>query len=493
MRTPYSKSKNKNSKIINHGALGVFVKLMVTYGFPGMIKDLGINRASYAIPLTAITLAMMSGPAIGAYSGSALADELSRGGAMFFDFKRVKGKKVLKTPPSHDAINDAIKEYYGVNDLDKLNKRTIRKLKKHIKDLGEKTAVDKHLIELPDGDYERKSKGYKSGKGKVDGHTVLVLYDVKWNIPITWIYTYGSVHESRLILHLMKKGEAILGKGATKKVLYDKGFYGFGIFKQMINDRTLVVTPAKLYNPTAEKIDDVTKEIDEVVSKKISELKECLKELPEGIEVEVESPEDGMKKDKWRITAGADAILKIKDSKEKNPRKKEELELRLIVVKKISEDPETMERKERVYGLLTTDKTSDMLTIIKEYSLRWRIENFFKDAEQGLFKAGIKKFPTTKFNGVRAYFYLMMFSFIFIQMLKLIPEGDFGEWGMRRLQGGFFNTPIFVRRINGKEVWEVNNDCEYAFLLENIDAILKDFFGSPIEKPQMWGGCRQFF
>ena len=258
MRTPYSKSKSKDSKIINHGTLGVFVKLMVTSGFPGMIKDLEIKRASYAIPIVAITLAMMSGPAIGAYSGSALADGLANGGAMFFDFKRVKGKNILKTPPSHDTINDAIKKYYGVNDLDKLNKRTIRKLKKHLKNFGEKTAVDKHLIELPDGEYEKKNKGYKSGKGKVDGHTALVLYDVKWNIPITWIYTYGSVHESRLILQLMKKGEAILGKGVTKKVLYDKGFYGFGIFKQMIKDRTLVITPAKLYNPTAEKIDEVS-------------------------------------------------------------------------------------------------------------------------------------------------------------------------------------------------------------------------------------------
>ena len=202
----------------------------------------------------------------------------------------------------------------------------------------------------------------------------------------------------------------------------------------MMDDRIMVITPAKLYNPTAEKIDGVTEGIDKVVSKKISELKECLKELPEGIELEVEPPKDGKKNDKWKIIAGADARLKIKDSKEKNPRKKEELELRLIVVKKISEDPGTGERKERVYGLLTTDETSDMITIIKGYSLRWRIENFFKDAEQGLFKAGIKKFPTTKFNGVRAHFYLMMFSFIFIQLLKLIPEGDFGEWGIRRLR-----------------------------------------------------------
>jgi len=48
----------------------------------------------------------------------------------------------------------------------------------------------------------------------------------------------------------------------------------------------------------------------------------------------------------------------------------------LIVVKKILEDPETGKRKERVYGLLTTDEKSDIMTIIKEYSLRWRIENF---------------------------------------------------------------------------------------------------------------------
>ena len=72
-----------------------------------------------------------------------------------------------------------------------------------------------------------------------------------------------------------------------------------------------------------------------------------------------------------------------------------------------------------------------------------------------------------------------------IQMLKLIPEGDFGEWGIRKLQSDFFNTPIFARKINGEEVWELNHDCKYAFLLENIDTILEKFFGHPIEKPQI--------
>jgi hypothetical protein len=471
----YLKSEDENSKWIKHGTLQVFVKLMVTFGMVGMIKELEIKQASYAIPVVGITLALMCGPAIGAYSGLALSKELENSGAIFFDFKRVKGRRISRKPPSHDAINDAIKKYYKVACLDKLDKRMIQKIKKRFKNFGKETAVDKHLIELLHGKYERKKKGYKSGKGEVVGHTVIVLYDVTYNMPITWIYTYGSVHESQLINDLMRKAGKILGKGTIQRVRYDKGFYGFRIFKQMIKDDIKVITPAKLYNPTSEKIDEVTKEINKIVSKKISELKECLKELPEGIEIEVESPKN-KKKNKWTAIAGASTEIEIEDSKKRGKgKKKEKLKLRLIVVKKIYENSKTGKRKERVYGLLTTDRESDILTIIKEYSLRWRIENFFKDAEQGLFKAGIKKYPTTKFNGVRAHFYLMMFSFIFIQMLKLIPDGGFGKWSIMKLQDEFFNTPILARKINGKEILEIAHDCKYAFLLENLDDSLKKF------------------
>lgn len=237
----YRRSKDKNSKWVKYGALGVLMKLMVTFGMPGMIRDLKIKQASYAIPVVGITLAFIGGPAIGGYSGLTLSNELENGGALFFDFKRIKGKRILKTPPSHDTINDAIKKYYSVNSLDQLNKRIIQKLKKQLKGFGKETAVAQHLIELPYGKYERKKKGYKSGKGKVVGHTVIVLYDVKWNIPLTWIYTYCSVHESQIINDLMKKAEAILDKGVIKKVRYDKGFYSFKIFKEMINAGVKVI------------------------------------------------------------------------------------------------------------------------------------------------------------------------------------------------------------------------------------------------------------
>lgn len=472
----YQKSKEKNSGIINHGTLGVFVKLMVSFGMIGMIRDLKIKSASYAIPVIGITLALMCGPAIGAYSCLALSNELEKGVAVFFNFNRKKGRRILNTPPSHDAINDAIKKYYHVNDLDKLNKKSMQKLKGCLKNFGKETAVDKHLIELPYGEYDKKNKGYKGGKGDVVGHTVLVLYDVTWNIPITWIYTYGSVHESRLIKDLMRKAEAILGKDVIKRVRYDKGFYSFEIFKDMIDADVKVITPAKLYNSTSKKMDEITPEIDKIVSKKIDDLKESLKELPETIEIEIESPED-CKKDKWSIIAGAETSIEIQNPKKKG-KEKEKLKLRLIVVKKILEDPETGKRKERVYGLLTTDEKSSIMTIIKEYSLRWRIENFFKDVEQGLFKQGLKKFPTTRFNGVRAHFYFLMFSFTFMQLLKLIPEGNFGNWSIQKLQREFFNTPLHITTINGKKVGEINSNCKYAFLLENIDAILKSLFKS---------------
>jgi len=221
----------------------------------GMIKDIKIKSASYAIPVVGITLALMCGPAIGAYSGLALSNGLENGVAVFFDFNRKKGKRILKMPPSHDAINDAIKKYYYVNDLDELNKKSMQKLKGNLKNFGKETAVDKHLIELLYGKYDKKNKGYKSGKGEVVGHTVIVLYDVTWNIPITWIYTYGSVHESQLIKDLMRKAEAVLGKGVIKRVRYDKGFYSFDIFKDMIDAGVNVIMPAKLYNSTSKKID----------------------------------------------------------------------------------------------------------------------------------------------------------------------------------------------------------------------------------------------
>ena len=117
----YRRSKDKNSKWVKYGALGVLMKLMVTFGMPGMIRDLKIKQASYAIPVVGITLAFIGGPAIGGYSGLTLSNELENGGALFFDFKRIKGKRILKTPPSHDTINDAIKKYYSVNSLDQLN------------------------------------------------------------------------------------------------------------------------------------------------------------------------------------------------------------------------------------------------------------------------------------------------------------------------------------------------------------------------------------
>jgi len=225
----YFRSKEKDSKSIKHGTLGVFVKLMITLGMKSVIKDLKIERASYAIPIVAITLAIMCKPAIGAYSDLALSKELANGGAISFDFRRVKGKKILKASPSHDALNDAIKKYYSLRSIDYLNKRIIRKLKKRLKDFGKETAIDKHLIELPYGDYDKKNVGHKGGKGKAVGHTVVVLYDVTWGIPITWIYTYGSVHESQLIIPLMRKAERIIGEGVIKRVRYDKGFYDFKI------------------------------------------------------------------------------------------------------------------------------------------------------------------------------------------------------------------------------------------------------------------------
>jgi hypothetical protein len=350
----------------------------------------------------------------------------------------------------------------------------IRKLVRCLKNFGKETAIDKHLIELPYGKYERKNKGYKSGKGEVVGHTVIVLYDVTWNIPITWIYTYGSVHESRLIKDLMRKAEAVLGKGVIKRIRYDKGFYSFAIFKDMIDACVKFITPAKLYNSTSKKIDEITLEIDKIASKKIDELKESLKKLPEEIEIEIE--EDG-KKNKWKITAGAETHIEIQNSKKKGKgEEKEKIKLRVIVVKKILENPETGERKERVYGLLTNDEESNIMTIIKEYSLRWRIENFFKEIEQGLFKQGLKKFPTTRFNGVRAYFYLMMFSFTFIQLLKRIPEGDFGKLSIEKLRREFFNIPALVKKIKWGYVLKIDGSCKYMFLLENLDALLKSLF-----------------
>ena len=48
----------------------------------------------------------------------------------------------------------------------------------------------------------------------------------------------------------------------------------------------------------------------------------------------------------------------------------------------------------------------------------------------------------------------MLFAFTFLQLLKLIPGGDFAKWSIQRLQKEFFNTPIIIRKRGGKEVWE---------------------------------------
>jgi len=80
----------------------------------------------------------------------------------------------------------------------------------------------------------------------------------------------------------------------------------------------------------------------------------------------------------------------------------------------------------------------------------------------------------------------MLFAFTFLQLLKLIPGGDFAKWSIQRLQKEFFNTPIIIRKRGGKEVWEMDHDCKCASLLENLGAILKNLFNSPIEKPQSW-------
>lgn len=235
-------------------------------------------------------------------------------------------------------------------------------------------ATDSTEILISGSKYPKVGSIKKNGK-YLTGYKLSILFDVDAKIPVAYIITSLNVHDSQLLIPLLKMFESEFGRYPTNLAI-DRGYYGIDFFKFLDQVGIKFFIPAKYLADYKNRVALLAKGYFHYNTKfKVHYYDDCLELKDYGY-------------------------------------------LRCVFVfsKGFEEWMPSDEKNKDMWAILTNDINKSPLKVIQTYKNRWQIEVFFKAIKQQL---GLEKLPGRDYRIIQMHIATILLSYILITSLVL--------------------------------------------------------------------------
>ncbi len=241
-------------------------------------------------------------------------------------------------------------------------------------------AIDSTFIEVFGKGYQKARFGWGKTKTAL-GYRLSIAFDLDSKLPIAYIITFGSVHDSQ---HLIPLVEIIKSKYGIipEQVVVDRAYYGQDFFKYLTDNGIELVIPAKKYSSVVKAFQRLDPQI--------------------------------FRTDKKTNLKYADDYIFINDYGW------------LRVVWLVCVEVEDWMPKDLKpgdwWGLYTNRVDLSPVEVIQAYKARWEIEVFFRGIKQ---RMALNKLPGRNFRQVQAHIFFVFVGYILLMLVRhLVPFDD---------------------------------------------------------------------
>jgi transposase len=243
-----------------------------------------------------------------------------------------------------------------------------------------KIAIDATFIEVFGKGYQKAAYGW--GKTKIAlGYRLSVAFDVESKLPIAYILTFGSVHDSQ---HLIPLVEIIKSKYGTipEQVVLDRAYYGQDFFKYLSNNGVEFAIPIKKYVSIIKSF----QRLDPLIFRTNKHLN--LKYTDDYVFIEGY----GWLRVIWLVCVDVEDWMP-KDLKPGD-----------------------------WWGLLTNRVDLPPVEVIQAYKDRWEIEVFFRGVRQ---RMALGKLPGRDFRQIQAHVFFVFIGYLLLLLIRhIVPFDD---------------------------------------------------------------------
>lgn len=392
--------------------------------------------------------------------------------------QNAQGRGELELAPSRVTLGQAFAKL-DAKKLEKLNKRLMKRAIMSKQAL--RVAIDSSVLEV-NGQHEKSAKTVKPHTKKaVQAYKLFAAVDLVNKDVLYLKLCEGNTADSNELLSTVKAVQAFAAPRPVEMILFDKGFYKQANFNQL-NQAELTtneqesaakqdniepkddveqqepdkpaqpfVTPAKKYKTIKEAIETIGEEEYKPYEPVLTD-NQRKKRARERAKTKSKREKDGweMEERKGGKPQIAEKLIKLTDYKGK---------IRLVVIK-----DKRMRKKYRKKGryyvkdeagnrlfdevwetfyhaYLTNVPASQMsgAQIITAYKGRWRVEDLFEEWKNDW---GLKYFPSTNLDSVKAHLYLICILYSSLNLFKRLYLGEkFVKQMLNTLQSRFLQAP----------------------------------------------------
>ena len=123
----------------------------------------------------------------------------------------------------------------------------------------ERLAIDSTKIVANGKEYQK--SGVIMMKGKVHkGYKLHLVFDIIVKVPIAYMVTPINVHDSKMLIHLVKMVERHYGR-PPQEIVIDRGYYGVKFFQYLRKQKIRFIIPAKRFSAMKKALRQVKIEI----------------------------------------------------------------------------------------------------------------------------------------------------------------------------------------------------------------------------------------
>lgn len=283
-----------------------------------------------------------------------------------------------------------------------------RLIRKGIITLG-RIAIDSTFIEVTGKAFQKATYGYSKKKTAL-GYRLSVAFDLNSKLPVAYIITFGSVHDSQHLEPLLKIIYSKYGV-IPEQVVADRGYYGQKFFQYFSEDGIEFEIPVKKYTS----IDKAFEQQD-----------------PKTFQ---DDPELRLKyKDDYVFIKGY-GYLRV---------------VWLVTTSKEDWMPEDLQSGDW-WGILTNRVDTSPKEVIQAYQARWEIEVFFRGLRQ---RMALGRLPGRDFRQIQAHIFFVFVGYILMMLVRhLLPFDD----NQLRIDLKIIQTKvIFVKAVFHKKGSRIN-------------------------------------
>ncbi len=239
---------------------------------------------------------------------------------------------------------------------------------------AKKVAIDSTQILVTGSKYPKTGTVKKNGK-YYTGYKLSIAFDVIAKVPLAYIVTPLTKHDSQLLIPLLKFVQKVYNS-PIKEVILDRGYYGNEYFTFLKEQGFDFFIPAKKYSAYKKKLEQLDfKSFKYYKKRKVFYKDENL----------------------WLSKYGVIRCI-------------------FVVSKEYKEWMPEEGEKERVWAIYTNNCGKSPQRIIETYRDRWQIEVFFKEIKQNL---GLKKLPGRDYRIVQMHIGSVLLAYLCLISLVL--------------------------------------------------------------------------